>query len=86
MTSVWKLPARFAPERTVTGMVHVVLRHQFVLIMEMRILELLMPLRARLNGMFRVFAHGIMGRAGCARAIARFLLYRKLGPVKSFAR
>jgi hypothetical protein len=56
------------------GMVHVVLRHQLVLIVKMRILEFLMPLRARLNGMFRVFAHGFHGESRLCQGDCQILI------------
>jgi hypothetical protein len=57
MTAGRELTAGFALHvGTVAQTLNIVLRHKFIIIVEMRIFEILVPLRSRFNGMFR-FVH-----------------------------
>jgi hypothetical protein len=64
MASGGELPVRFAADGgTMARTIHVVLRNDVVVIVELRILGFLVPFRVRLGRIFRFLAHGLLGRA-----------------------
>jgi hypothetical protein len=63
----------------VSGTIHIIGRNEIFVIVEMRILEFLVPLRARFDRMFRLLGHGLMGRASVSDQLLRSHYMRRNG-------